>query len=80
MSWYYNGSTTKSINDLNKLVNDILLAEDFDQEHLKGFETGKEYKCLDEYEKDPGSGLAARDGWIEASTPISLPCDGFSFK
>ena len=28
---------------------------------------------------DPGSGLAAQDGWIEASVPISLPCDGFSF-
>ena len=80
MSWYYNGSNTKSISDLNKLVNDILLAEDFDQEHLKGFEAGKEYKRLDDYENDPGSGLAAQDGWIEASVPISLPCEGFSFQ
>lgn len=72
MSWYYNGSTTKSISDLNKLVNDILLANDFSQEHLKGFEAGKEYKRLDDYQKDPGSGLAARDGWIEASVPLSL--------
>ena len=23
--------------------------------------------------------MAAQDGWIEASVPISLPCDGFSF-
>lgn len=80
ISWYYNGSNTKSISDLNKLVNDILLAEDFNQEHLKGFEAGKEYKRLDDYEKDPGSGLAAQDGWIEASVPISLPCDGFAFQ
>ena len=79
ISWYYNGSNTKSISDLNKLVNDILLAEDFNQEHLKGFEAGKEYKRLDDYEKDPGSGLAAQDGWIEASVLISLPCDGFAF-
>ena len=69
----------KLINDLNKLVNDILLAQDFNQEHLKGFEAGKEYKCLDDYKKDPGSGLAAQDGWIEASVLISLPCDGFAF-
>jgi hypothetical protein len=80
MSWYYNGSNTKSINDLNKLVTEILLAEDFSQEHLKGFEAGKEYKRLDDYQKDPGPGLAAQDGWIEASVPISLPCDGFSFQ
>ena len=80
ISWYYNGSNTKSISDLNKLVNDILLSEDFSQEHLKGFEAGKEYKRLDDYQKDPGSGLAAQDGWIEASVPISLPCDGFSFR
>ena len=79
MSWYYNGSNTKSISNLNKLVNEILLAEDFSQEHLKGFEAGKEYKHLDDYKKDPGSGLAAQDGWIEASVLISLPCEGFSF-
>ena len=34
ISWYYNGSNTKSISDLNKLVNNILLAEDFSQDHL----------------------------------------------
>ena len=28
ISWYYNGSSTKSISDLNTLVNDILLAEE----------------------------------------------------
>jgi hypothetical protein len=61
-------------------VNDILLAEDFGQEHLKGFEAAKEYKRLDDYQKDPGSGLAAQDGWIEASVPISVPCDSFPFK
>jgi hypothetical protein len=64
----------------NKLVNDILLTEDFDREHLKGFNAAKEYKRLDDYQKDPGSGLAAQDGWIEASVPISVPCDGFSFR
>ena len=80
MSWYYNGSSTKSISDINKLVNDILLAEDFDQEHLKGFEASREYKRLDDYQNDPGSGLAAQDGWIEATVALSLPCDGFSFQ
>lgn len=80
ISWYYNGSNMKSINDLNMLVNNILIAEDFDQEHLKQFEAAKEYKHLDVYQNGPGSDLAAQDGWIKVTVPISLPCDGYSFQ
>jgi hypothetical protein len=36
VSWFY-GSNTKSVTELDKLVNDVILPDDFDKAHLKGF-------------------------------------------
>ncbi len=38
----------KSIEDIEKLINEVLLADDFDLEDVKGFSLTKEMKRLDQ--------------------------------
>ena len=81
MSWYYNSSGTKSLAELDSLVNGVILPEDFRQEHFFGFKATKELDLMDKYlkkqpEKLLSSPFSAKDGWIEASVFISVPCDG----
>jgi Plavaka transposase len=73
MSWFYGGSNMKSVTELDKLVNDVILDEDFDKAHLKGFNATRELKRVDEYEQDKE--LPAKDGWKETSVKISLPAE-----
>ncbi|KAK7439000.1 hypothetical protein VKT23_017706 [Stygiomarasmius scandens] len=49
MRWFYNGSQTKSITDLDTLVQEVLLPDDFSQDHLWGFSTQKVLKDMDDY-------------------------------
>lgn len=75
MNWFYNGNQVKSIADLDTLVNDVLLPDDFSQDHLTGFGTQKVLKEMDEY-GDTSYILQPEDGWIEASVRIPVPCTG----
>lgn len=82
MSWYYNASNTKSLGELNKLVNEVILAKDFQPDHFIGFNASKESKRLGAEQSTPimatSPPFSAKDGWIETSVFISCPCDGFS--
>ena len=71
MSWFYGGLNMKTVTELDKLVNDIILNEDFDKAHLKGFNAARELKHIDEYEQDKE--LPAKDRWKETSVKICLP-------
>jgi hypothetical protein len=73
MSWFYGGSNVKSITELDKLVNDVILADDFDKAHLKGFNAARELKRLDEHEQR--AEFPSEDGWKEASVKIRLPAE-----
>ena len=42
MSWFYKGSTQKSFNDLNTLIHNFILADDFDREDLQEFNAQRE--------------------------------------
>lgn len=69
----------KSLAELDCLVNDIILTEDFDQAHLTGFRAVKEVDHLDNYQGDPAdicSSFLGKDGWIETLVKIRLPADG----
>jgi hypothetical protein len=69
----------KSLAELDRLVNDVILAEDFDSAHLTGFRAVKEVDRLDNYQGDPAdirSSFLGKDGWIETSVKIRLPADG----
>jgi hypothetical protein len=79
MCWFYSGSNMKSLAELDRLVNEVILAEDFDKAHLTGFRAMKEVDRLDDYQGDPAdirSSFLSADGWIETSVKIRLPADG----
>ncbi|KAG2126348.1 uncharacterized protein EDB93DRAFT_1109682 [Suillus bovinus] len=73
MCWFHGGSTMKSLTELDRLVNEVILAEDFDKTDLQGFRASKELECLDNYQGDPEdicSSFSTADGWIETSVKI----------
>ncbi|KAG2149212.1 hypothetical protein DEU56DRAFT_729664, partial [Suillus clintonianus] len=79
MCWFYSGSNMKSLAELDRLVDNVILAEDFDKTHLTGFRAVKEVDHLDNYQGDPAdirSSFLGTDGWIETSVKIQLPADG----
>lgn len=49
MKWFYSGSVVKSASELDKLVNNVLLADDFDRDDLRGFSAAREFNRVDEY-------------------------------
>jgi Plavaka transposase len=73
MNWFYSGSNMKSVTELDKLVNDVILADDFDKADLKGFSAARELKCLDEHKQ--GTEFPSKDGWKETSVKIRLPAE-----
>ncbi|KAK0186022.1 hypothetical protein F5146DRAFT_936776 [Armillaria mellea] len=66
MHWFYS-TTTKTLNDLNHLVTDVLLVPDFSAEDLTNFNTNHEAKRLD----SDSLPMFTADGWI---------CDGITFQ
>jgi hypothetical protein len=78
MDWFYGGSNMKSVAELDRLVKEVLLAEDFNVADLKGFSAAKELNRLDEYSEGPK--FSTKDGWIEASVKIPLPGEKVKHK
>jgi hypothetical protein len=75
MTWFYNGSNLKSLGELDRLVREVLLADDFQVQDLHGFRAAREVERMDEWEDDPESAFSARDGWIETTVKISIPAE-----
>ena len=75
MSWFYSGSNTKSVEELDKLVNEVILAEDFNSSDLKGFRAARELERLNNHSEEPNFDLPSKDGWIETSVNILLPAE-----
>jgi hypothetical protein len=73
MTWFYDGSNMKSVAELDKLVNDVILADDFDKAHLKGFNGARELKRLDEHREH--TEFLPKDGWKETPVKIRLPAE-----
>lgn len=72
MNWFYSGSSSKSISELQSLVDDVLLAPDFKVADLTGFNAKAELWRLDG-KTEPGCPFADRNGWKQSSVYISLP-------
>ena len=75
MNWFYNSLTQKSLNDLNRLVHDVILADDFNADDLHQFNAQRETRRLDDAPNDPSSSFFAADGWHTTSISIHLPCE-----
>ncbi|KIK36572.1 hypothetical protein CY34DRAFT_94132 [Suillus luteus UH-Slu-Lm8-n1] len=71
MSWMNTGSSRVSESKVAALVNDVILADDFDREHLMGFSVRKNLRELDADES--GKKIAFPDDWIETSVTIDIP-------
>ncbi|KAI0363871.1 hypothetical protein BV20DRAFT_957443 [Pilatotrama ljubarskyi] len=72
MRWFYSGSVTKSAAELDRLVNDVILAEDFNPRDLQGFSATQELKRMDEH-TDGSESFPAADGWRRGTVKIPLP-------
>ena len=77
MNWFYNGSNNKSLTDLDNLVSNIILADDFKKEDLISFCAKCEVEHLDNIDT-PHSHFSACNGWNETSVEISLPAEKVS--
>ena len=70
MQWFNSGSHQKSAGETERLVREIICADDFDARDLAGFNIRSQSKKLDTSEgQAPHSG----DGWEESSVDIHLP-------
>ncbi|KAJ7769145.1 hypothetical protein DFH07DRAFT_736126, partial [Mycena maculata] len=71
MTWFHLGSNIKSNAELESLVNDVLLQDDYDQAHLQGFSAMRENRRLD----DTANMLPGEppSGWKSTSVKIKLP-------
>ena len=78
MNWFYSGSNMKSAGELDHLVNDVILAEDFNTADLQTFSAAKELDRLDEHCNGPE--FSKKDSWIETSVKISLPAENVKQK
>ena len=67
MNWFYH-TGTKTLNDLDSLVHDVILASNFDSNDLNNFSSSSEAKRLDDT-----PGCLTPDGWQESSVKIRLP-------
>ena len=66
----------KSLGKLNRLVNEVILADYSQQKDFVGFNVSHKSECLNKHKQGPSSCLPANDGWIKTSVKISLPADG----
>lgn len=77
MHWFYSGSSMKSLAELDRLVSDVILAQDFNREDLRDFNATRESKRLDDLASGPSLGdhLSTSDGWHHADVSIQLPSE-----
>jgi hypothetical protein len=55
MLWYHNGSLSKSLNNLNVLVQNVIRAPDFQVEHFNNFDATRAVDWLLEQGDNPSS-------------------------
>jgi len=75
MSWHYNSSNTKSLHDLDTLVNTVLLSDHFKTEELVGFDAAKEAKKIYDINEKAASDAPLNNSWFRGSVSIQLPCN-----
>ena len=75
MNWFHNNPTSKTLNDLDMLVHEVILAPDFNINHLLNFRGSRELERLDKYCKEPDSPFSGDSRWIKTSLNISVLCE-----
>lgn len=76
MNWFYSGSSSKSIAELQSLVDDVILVPDFKVSDLRGFNAKRELRQLDgKTDTDSNHPFTNGNGWKQSSVYIKLPCE-----
>lgn len=75
MNWFYSGSSTKSVAQLQSLVEDVLLAPDFKVSDLSGFNARRELRRLDGEDFGTSSPLTNQNGWRQSTVKVKLPAE-----
>lgn len=78
MNWFYSGSSTKSVGELQSLVDDVILAPDFNISELGGFNAKRELRRLDgetNSNNSPTGPFADQNRWRQSSVYVKLPCE-----
>jgi hypothetical protein len=70
-NWFYSGSNTKTVAEMDSLVQDVLLKEDFNVNDLRDFSMARELQRLDT--PDGEAIFPAEAGWKESSVYLRLP-------
>ena len=71
MDWFYGGSNLKSIAELDKLVKNVILHEDFKVNHLEGFSAARGLQQLNT--PDKVKHFSMETGWKESSVYLHVP-------
>jgi hypothetical protein len=71
LTWMNSGSHQKSEAEVQRLVKEVIQADDFDVNDLEGFSVRKSLRELDRAEG--GEKFAFPDDWIESDVTISIP-------
>ncbi|KAG2052923.1 hypothetical protein BDR06DRAFT_1009062 [Suillus hirtellus] len=71
MSWMNSGSHLKSEAEIQRLVKDVLQADEFDVKDLEGFSVRKSLRELDKDEG--GDRITFPDDWVETNVTINIP-------
>ena len=67
--WFCSGTGQKSIADVQRLIDNVILNEDFKVDELQGVKLAQELKKLDAFESS-----LEDQGWKKGSVKISVPC------
>ncbi|KAH9487419.1 hypothetical protein JR316_0001494 [Psilocybe cubensis] len=78
VNWFYSGSNLKSAQELDRLVQEVLLADDFDTKHLENFSAKREFRRLDEI--DPQLPISSTNSWKTSTVKLSLPAEKVSHE
>ena len=74
MNWFYSGSTSKTLAELERLVKDVILDKDFNIADIEGFSVQCEAQQVDIIkDADLAESLfATSDGWCKVSIKIHV--------
>ena len=78
MEWMITGNNQKSGGEVDRLVNKVLLNDEFQAEDLVGFNARHANKVLDDSEKVGAGNPYTGNGWREAHIDIDIPLSGKS--
>ncbi|KIO07956.1 hypothetical protein M404DRAFT_135075, partial [Pisolithus tinctorius Marx 270] len=80
MQWFYNSSNTKLLANVDRLVNEVILAEDFDREDLCGFRATREAQRMDKYPNNTNTpSILSTNNWNKTSVKVKLPTEKVQF-